>query len=346
MKNFCRRFFASLLAGILGLLLLGAAAPAASGLETGNGASRERILKIHKCVPAGETGKESAAGTYEIYFVAELEDVLFGQVALSRTPSVREITRYRTSKNRAAAVKTDAYGVAVWNVSAEGFGDGVYLVAETGSADNADPFYVCVPCADPGGEGWLYTVDVYPRVSVPGPEVEQDILTAGNDAGTFRAGDEIVFRIRGGVPGDLYTAAESGAVYAQCYRLADVLDRGLDYLGSAGLCLLDRTGAEISLTAGIHYALAEIPAKEGRGARVAVSLTEAGMRFIAEHLGSGSGTPELRLSYRAVVNGSAAGVIHGNARLEYTDASGYEYPAARVSGESRSGVRIAESQKK
>lgn len=316
MKNFCRRFFAALLAAILGLLLLGAAAPAASGLETENRASRQRTLKIHTCVP-GET-----SGSYEIYFVAELEDVLFGKVALSKLPSAREIARYRTDENLAAAVTTGASGAAVWNLTAAGFGDGVYLVAETGETPASDPFYVCVPCADPGGEGWLYSVDVYPRASVPGPAVEQEIQTADG---------ELLFQIRGGVPADLY----AGGTYAQCYRLADVLDTGLDYLGCGGLCLLDRAGTEIPLTAGVHFALAEIPAKEGRGARVAVSLTEEGMRFIAGHLGTGTGTPELRLSYRAAVNSSDAGEIYGNARLEYTDAAGYEYPPARVTGENQ-----------
>jgi hypothetical protein len=115
--------------------------------------STERILRIY-----GE-------GRYEIYAVADLMDVLFGVIRISREPSPEELTRYVRPERRVAVLNTRE-GTAEWNLSRERMEDGVYLVL-----GGETPIYVCVPSGD--GERWEYTVDIRP------PETEQPEVRAG-----------------------------------------------------------------------------------------------------------------------------------------------------------------------
>lgn len=348
MKYIARRLVALILEAMLALGILGWAATAARAKPAEYNTaqhSRERVLNIHKEIPDGGKGEADGSAEYAVYRVAQLREVLFGQVRISRIPTARELAQYQTRDNLIASVQTDAAGLASCHL---GYADGVYLVVEEGSgapAQRCQPFYVCVPAPDPSGEGWLYCVDVSPRNGpMVGPEVDLDVTEVGVDAGVFDTGAAITYIIRGGVPGDLYRAEADGSEsYAQSYRLTNVLDTRLDYLGNAQVRLFTRAGEEIPLTAGTHYALAEIPAAQDRGARLAVSLTEEGMRFLTEHLGSGEAAPEVRVFYMAAINASAAAGerIPANAGITYTDAFAYEYEPGRVSEENRPRVYAA-----
>lgn len=106
-----------------------------------------RILNVHM------------EGEFEIYQVADLLDVLFGVVKISREPTFQEITRYYIPEKRVASIKSEE-GVASCNFSAANLEDGVYLVVAAGG--ETDPFYACIPAPDLDGEGWLYTVDIHP----------------------------------------------------------------------------------------------------------------------------------------------------------------------------------------
>lgn len=134
---------------LLAALLLAFALPVrAYGKE-----NHDRILRIHT---------DSADAVFEIYEVADLLDVLFGVVKISREPTAPERARYQTESHLVAAVAADKTGEAVLDLTAAGLEDGVYLVVGQG-----EPFYVCVPGADAEGDGWLYTVDVYPEKAEP-----------------------------------------------------------------------------------------------------------------------------------------------------------------------------------
>lgn len=114
----------------------------------------DRVLKLHA---------EEAGACYQVYAVADLLDVLFGVEKLSREPTPAEQEAYCVPENRVAELVTDEAAEAEINLTEAGLEDGVYLIA--GQA--GEGMYVCVPAPDPDGEGWLYTVDVYPGYKDP-----------------------------------------------------------------------------------------------------------------------------------------------------------------------------------
>ncbi len=319
----------------------------------------DRILNIHKYTPNKPSGLPGdgtqvelpdsytplANVEFEIYFVATMDDLLSGAVKLGQSPTGEELAKYQTSP--IATIKTDANGFASYNFTDNGRPDGVYLVVEKDNASvtyKVAPFYVSIPTTDPTGTGWLYTVNVYPKNDLAGgPEVDKDVTEVGNDTGTFDVGDEITYIIRGGVPGDLYAVATDGtAVYAKQYTLSDILDTRLDYLGSVEVKLWTAAGEEVPLTLDTHYLLTENAAQEGQGASLSVSLTSAGMKYVAETVGSGQEVPELRVYFRAAINATAASgeEIPNNAVIEYTNATGYVYDPAEVPEEDRPEVHM------
>lgn len=135
-------------------------------LRTGAEETHQRILNLHM----------GSAGTcYEIYFAADLLDALFGVVTISRDPGLEELERVQRADNLAASVTTDTDGNAVCNFTRAGLEDGVYLV----TGENGTSFYVCVPAPD--GDGWAYTVDVYPGYRIGG-EAEPKPVAGGETA--------------------------------------------------------------------------------------------------------------------------------------------------------------------
>lgn len=98
----------------------------------------------------------------QLYLAAELEDALFGRVPISSVPTEEEVWAACREENRALTLKTDPKGEAKVDFSQRKLPDGVYLVMGDGFA----PFYICVPA--PEGDGWAYTVDVYPGYRIGG----------------------------------------------------------------------------------------------------------------------------------------------------------------------------------
>ena len=99
---------------------------------------------------------------FSLYFVAELEDALFGRVHISREPNGEELERAMKTENLVQEVNTNRFGYAEVNFSELSLVDGVYLVAGEGIT----PFYVCIPA--PEGDNWAYTVEVFPGYLVGG----------------------------------------------------------------------------------------------------------------------------------------------------------------------------------
>ena len=97
----------------------------------------------------------AASGVYQIYWVADLSDLLSGMVVLNLTPTTRELEAYATGKNFVITMTADERGVASCNFTWTGFADGVYLAVGEGKA-----FYVCLPSVEASGEFRSSTVTV------------------------------------------------------------------------------------------------------------------------------------------------------------------------------------------
>lgn len=316
--------------------------------------SGDRILNIHKYSPSTPSGNESdgtdvevgggytplANVEFEIYRVAELSDLLSGTVVLNKTPTAGELAKYKVSENYITTLITDGAGFASFNFSQAGYSDGVYLVVEKDNAAvslKAEPFYVSIPTTNPDGDGWLYTVNVYPKNDLhSGPQIDKDVTEPGKDADTFHVGQEITYILRCDVPGDLYAVTADGTeVYAKNYTVTDTLDTRLDYIGNVQVQLVPPEGDALILEDGVHYLKTEQAAQGEQGAVLTVSLTSAGMKLVQENRTTGE--EELRILFTAAINETAlAGEeIPNNAVIHFTNSAGYEYAPGEVPEEDR-----------
>lgn len=280
----------------------------------------DRVLNIWKS--SGEdTGKIPLAEIQiEIYQAATMEELAEGALTLSPVPTQEELERFQTPDRLAAVLTTDAQGFATYNFTEHGRPDGVYLIAERFSPATeavVEPFYISFPTA----EG-AYTVNVTLKSSLEaGPGLNQDVCAIDNDSGSFAVGQLHTWILRGGVPDGLATA--------KSYVLTDLLDPRLTMeSGSSILVLHTRDGAQKPLEPRDHYELEE-GKNSVNGQRLRLSLTPAGMAYVASNLGSGSYTPELRFSFRAYINNTASmgSPIPATAHLTYVNASGIAYDA-------------------
>lgn len=155
-----------------------------------------------------------------------------------------------------------------------------------------------------------------------GPAVNQDVCAIDNNSGSFAVGQAHTWILRGVVP--------EGVGNARAYVLTDLLDYQLSLEPGSGLAILHtRDGRQRPLRPREHYEL-----EEGTGTlsgqrcdRLRLALTPAGMTYVAANLGEGSCTPEIRLSFRASINRSAAMgcALSAQARLTYTNADGITF---------------------
>ena len=134
--------------------------------------------------------------------------------------------------------------------------------------------------------------------------------------------EEHTWIIRGGVPAGIGNATK--------YEISDTIDYRLTYQkGSPIVKLATKEGTELDLNAGIHYTLSEgTTVVEGRTVDCfRVSMTSAGMSYVAQNLGSGSAIPEVRVYYNAVINSNASmgEEIPNQAHLDYTNSAGVDY---------------------
>lgn len=279
----------------------------------------DRVLNIYQSA-SGEAEKQPLADIQiDLYLVAAMEE-LAGELSLSEQPTQQEIERYQRPENLIATLLTDVQGFATYNFTENGRPDGVYLVVERFSpsiAEAIEPFYISIPTT--GEEGGQYTLDIHLKSTVEsGPVVNIDVNAIDNDSGSFAVGQLHTWIIRGSLP--------KGLGKAQSYILTHEIDSRLTRENGSMVILHTRDGGQIPLRSKEHYQL-----EEGRGIdgidRLRLALTPAGMAYAASNLGEGSYTPELRISFRACINGHTAmgETIPGSAQLSYTNSAGISF---------------------
>ena len=288
----------------------------------------DRILNILKTTSEDEGKKPLENISFEIYYVASVEQLERGEVTLGEKPTREDILSYQKPENYVTTLTTDAQGLASFNFTQNGQPDGVYLVVELYSEATTgaiEPFFILVPGTTEDGSGHSYTIFVSPKNhSETPPDVKKDVTEVENNSDTFDVGQEHTWILRGGVP--------AGIGSAKKYTISDTLDYRLTYVkGSPVVKLLTKAGEEISLTDGTFYTLAEGTAQiDGRTVdRFSVSLTAQGMAYVAENLGEGTHLPEIRVYYKAVINENAilGEQIPNQAHVDYTNSAGIEYDA-------------------
>ena len=85
--------------------------------------------------------------TYQIYRIAELPELLSGELCLSENPTVKERETYAIPDRYAITLVADSEGTATCNFTREGFADGLYL-----AVGEEEDFYLCIPRVDTSGE--------------------------------------------------------------------------------------------------------------------------------------------------------------------------------------------------
>lgn len=260
---------------------------------------------------------------FDIYQVASAQQLESGEVTLSEAPTQADIAKYMISANLIAAVTTDSQGTASCNFTQKGHPDGVYLVAERFSSATAgavSPFYITLPSElEAGGYSCSLNLDLR-NDTEPGPEIRKEVMKI-DERGTFAPGQYHTWRICGSVPAGVGTARR--------YVIAELLDSRLSYEeGSPVVKLYTRADTEMRLEEGAHYTLTE---DNGRGTadRFQISLTPAGMAYVAANLGEGEKAPEIRVSFNAAIREDAdlSTQLSDAAHLEYTNSAGVEYRA-------------------
>ena len=193
----------------------------------------DKVLYIHKYTPSsssdspGDGTEIEISGryplkdiTFDIYLVGTMEEVGAGNVDYSPKPTAEEIAKYQTSANLVGTVTTNGEGIAVFNFTAEGQPEGLYLVVERDSdlvVKPVDPFYVLIPMTNPTGDGLLNHVHVYPKNdSVPTEQTTEKLQITKYDA-------------------EDHSVVLEGAVFSLARKAtqgetADVVINGLDYV--------------------------------------------------------------------------------------------------------------------
>ena len=336
----------SVLAGIamMAIMCTGAVANETKAPSSLPDQTTERKLIIHKYSPKSESdakGTGEAAEIkdktplenveFDIYKAASLEKISTGEVKLAEKPSDADITKYAVAGNKVATVKTDKNGEATFTPSKEDgkYVDYVYLVVEKDNPAvkaKADPFFVSVPCTNPDGNGWLYTVNVYPKNDVIGtPHVDKDVNAIGNKHSGVDLNKEFSWIIRGDVPADLYyTDSQGKPVYAKEYKFTDTFDPRVDYVSSE-VKLSQKDGNEAVIDAK-YYDITE-PQNTDGNRTLTIKLNNEGMKYIAENLGTGDKKAEIRVYVKARLNATAemGTEVPNDVTLDYTNSTGTKY---------------------
>lgn len=328
----------------LGLLSTTAFAETSSLPDT----TTERVLNIYKYAPTTENGTPGdgpavagiATGKTPLENV-EFEIYKVTAAPAGTTPTQAELTAIMLPANLIATVRTDANGYAKYSFGTGTTNDGRYLVVEKANAavqTAANPFYLSVPLSNPAGDGWLYSITVYPKNDFVGaPSVNKNVNAIDATTATADIGDTVTWILRGGVPADLYKLAADGAtgIYAKNYNFTDAIDTRLDYKGNVVVKLFDKAGAETVLAAD-NYTATYTAQTTGSiaGGTLTVKLTELGMKTVQTALdgdAANTGTPEIRAYFDAAINDTAdvAVNITNSVTLDYTNSAGHAYPASR-----------------
>lgn len=265
---------------------------------------------------------------FDIYRVADLDAYTSGNVTLLTDPTAAFAKENYTL---VATVTTGADGKAVFNLTAEGQADGVFLVVERehpAIVAPAEPFYVCVPMTNNTGDGWVYDIHVEPKNQVVGgPDIRKDVTQINNNEDTFDVDQRHTWIIRADIPVDIAQGKE--------YLITDTLDHRLTYQGGIQVAV-----ALMTDPAGTHQALlvqesdyiltvSQVADEEGRPVDCfSVALTPAGMKKAAEAVGTDAYTNyEIRVYFDAIINSNASmgENIPNDATLDYTNSVGFSY---------------------
>lgn len=280
--------------------------------------SPERILNIFKSTGADDGKKPLENIMFDIYKVATFAQLESGEVVLNQQPTQAEINQYKRIENLVTTLKTNSQGMASFNFTGNGWDDGVYLVVELFSdatTGPVEPFFIAIPGTSEDGSAPEYTLNVNPKnVTETGPEIFKDVTEIDRDSDSFDVGELHTWIIRGTIPAGIANAKE--------YVITDDLDDRLTFESdSPSVRLFTKEGRELTLTLGDHYIL-----NEGENG-FSISLTPAGMAYIANSQGQGSETPEIRVYFQARINEVAemGENIPNDAHLEYTNSAGIRY---------------------
>ena len=293
----------------------------------------DRTVTIHKTTSEDDGKIPLANIEFELYLAATMEEIESGAVVLSETPTDEEIALYQTDANYVTTLKTDALGNASYNLTENGWPDGVYLVAEVENPavlEPVAPFFVLVPGTSGDGSTRVYDVEISPKnVTESGPDIKKDVTEIENDYDTFDVDETHVWIIRGGVPAGMATAVK--------YVITDTLDYRLTLQENFVVTVAKETDAAyaetVTLTADIHYTVTVDTTTDAAGHEVdcfTVALTAEGMTAVIDAVTAGTGNVadyEVRVYFDAAINQNAQlGVeIPNQATLEYTNSAGVDY---------------------
>ena len=292
-------------------------------------ATQNRILNFYKTarINVGNDNYERRpleGITFDIFFVANLNDYLTGAVTL---PPAEE---YDYPDMADHVVITDAEGKASVNFTQHGLEDGVYLVVERDHpAIKAPvaPFYVTMPSTNPDGTGQVYEVTVQPKNEVKGNvHIEKDVTSIGNDKTDVDAYAKHTWIIGTNIPEDIASG--------KSYVITDTLDNRLDYIGNLKVVVesLDGTTVLATLTEGVDYELTvndRDSLSDGKPSdSFKVELTRAGMLAVADALGENSYEDYMiRVYFDAQINANAGAgeEIPNDAILNYVNSVGFDF---------------------
>lgn len=292
-------------------------------------AEPDRVINIYKSTNEGESKRPLANIEFEIYLVAQMDDIVSGNVKLNEKPSDEEIAAY-TAGSPIATLKTDAQGFASYNLTDHGHPDGVYLVVEKENAAVVapiEPFFVVIPGTNESGDGHVYTVTVHPKNTVEvGPEIRKDVTEIENDADSFDVDEIHSWIIRSDIPAGMANAVK--------YEISDRLDYRLTLKSGFEVKVAGKTdlaGTEtVTLIPGTDYTVATGTAVDASGNTIdtfTVSLTETGMKTVAAAAAGNRADREVRVYFDAIIDSDAQmGVaIPNQAQLQYINETGIGY---------------------
>ena len=303
----------------------------------------ERILNFYKTTKIaigvdgnGETvySRLPLSGiTFDIYFVADLDDYVSGAITLPETIDIGSLGD-PTYHYPEYTVTTDESGKASISLSKNGLPDGVYVVKErehVAIEKPVDPFYIMLPATNDDGDGWVYEITVEPKNTVESaPEIKKDVNEIENNSDTVNAGEEFTWIVRGDVPSDIKDA--------KSYVITDTLDYRLTYAENLVVKVEPETAeadnsteTENVLIEGTDYALTvtdkDISDDTAATKEIVVSLTASGMRKVAKIVGDNSEDYEVRVYFNTIVDEDASmGTnIPNQATLNYTNSVNFDF---------------------
>ena len=291
----------------------------------------DRILNFYKTtvIPNGTDTYDRyplEGITFDIYFVAELREYLYGEVRLPKAveypyPEIADFT-----------LITDEDGRASINFTKMGMPDGVYLVVERehpAIKAPVDPFYVIMPTTNAEGTGYDYEITVQPKNELKGfVKIEKDVISLGNDSASVDAYSDHTWIIGTNIPEDI--------AGGKSFVISDTLDSRLDYAGNVKVQVESKDGESVyaTLEEGADYILNVTDVNSASPGKPSdaftVSLTQRGMTNVAAAVGEHSFDEcMLRVYFDAQINSNAElGVeIPNEATLYYTNSLNFEYSA-------------------